>query len=249
MLHSKLLAQILLSSSTYPVVLHSLPLILFCQRGCLSFCSRRAGCLWCMSPPDASACRTAICSSSLFLGSIGTPPAHRSTRTLFLSFTRSVSAILSLYAFILAFPVKVLSMIVLIRSRHFVLMWFCRSSMRCKRSTTRTTSSVSVSLNVTRQNVESSRLNLWRSLNHAPWQWGSRSLSAATFFVNFSSGATICRGVPHKPSKFVDSQASLSVCLVQLLPRTTPFLVSTELLLFDHDDQQRFLESCDLQQN
>ena len=41
-----------------------------------------------------------------------------SLRTRFLSFTRSVSAILSLYAFILAFPVNVLSIIVLIRSRQ-----------------------------------------------------------------------------------------------------------------------------------
>ena len=82
------------SSSIYPVVLHSLPLILFCQRGCLSFCSRRAG-FSVMSPPDAPACRTAICSSSLFPSSIGTSPAPRSTRALFLSFTRSVSATLS----------------------------------------------------------------------------------------------------------------------------------------------------------
>ena len=29
----------------------------------------------------------------------------------------------------------------------------------------------------------------------------------------------------YQPSQFIDSQASLSVCLVQLLPRTTPFLV------------------------
>ena len=51
-------------------------------------------------------------------GSIGTSPAPRSTRALFLSLTRSVSAILSLYAFILAFPVKVLSLIILTLSRH-----------------------------------------------------------------------------------------------------------------------------------
>ena len=50
-------------------------------------------------------------------------------------------------------------------------------------------------------------------------------LSAVTFFVNFNSGTTSCHGVPHKPSQFVDAQASLSVFLVQLLPRTTPFLV------------------------
>ena len=41
------------------------------------------------------------------------------------------------------------------------------------------------------------------------------SLSAVTFFVNLNSGATMCHGVPHKPSQFVDSQASLSVCLGQ----------------------------------
>ena len=37
--------------------------------------------------------------------------------------------------------------------------------MRCKRRTNRTTSSVTMSVNVSRQNVESSRLNLWRSFN------------------------------------------------------------------------------------
>ena len=116
LMHSKLLARIVLSSSTCQVVLHSLPLILFCQRECLILFFS----CWfsVMSPPDASACRTAICSSSLFSGSIGTSPSPRSTRALFLFHSLCVSAILSLYAFILAFPVKVLSMIVLIRSRH-----------------------------------------------------------------------------------------------------------------------------------
>ena len=42
-------------------------------------------------------------------------------RALVLSFTRSVSATLSLNAFILIFSVKVLSMIFLIRSRHLLL--------------------------------------------------------------------------------------------------------------------------------
>ena len=65
----------------------------------------------------------------------------------------------------------------------FVIMWFCRSSMLCKRRTTRTTSSVSVSFNVSRQNVESSRLNLRRSLNHNPWQWGSRSFLVSCDFL------------------------------------------------------------------
>ena len=48
-----------------------------------------------------------------------------------------------------------------------------------------------------------------------------------------------------QPSQFVDSQESLSVCLVQLLPRTTPSVMDTKLLLFDHDDQRRFIASCD----
>ena len=53
----------------------------------------------------------------------------------------------------------------------FVIMWLCRSSMRCKRRTTWTTSSVSVCCNVRGQIVETSRLNLPRSFNHNPWQW------------------------------------------------------------------------------
>ena len=42
-LRSELLAQIVLSSSTCQVGLHPLPLILFCQRRCLSFSPLRAG--------------------------------------------------------------------------------------------------------------------------------------------------------------------------------------------------------------
>ena len=136
-----------------------------------------------MSPPSASACRTATCSSSLFSSTTGTSPAPLSTRALFLFLTRSVSAILSLYAFILAFSVKVFSMIVLIRSRHSSECGFCRSSMRCKRRTAWTTSSVSVSFNVRRQDVESSELNLRRSFNHNPWQWGSRSFLVSCDFL------------------------------------------------------------------
>ena len=71
-----------------------------------------------MSPPDASACRTATCSSSVFPRSSGTSPAPRSIRALLFSFTRSVSAILSLHVSIVASPVKVFSSIVLVRSRN-----------------------------------------------------------------------------------------------------------------------------------
>ena len=70
-----------------------------------------------MYPPDASACRTAICSSSLFPVPKA-PPLRLSQFELFsLSFTQSVSAILSLYVSILACPVKVLSIIVPARFR------------------------------------------------------------------------------------------------------------------------------------
>ena len=86
----------------------------------------------------------------------------------------------------------------------FVIMWLCLFSVRCKRCTAWAASSVSVSFDVRRLSVESSGLDLWRSFNHNP--------------------CTICHGVPHT-SQFVDSQASLSACLVQLLPYTTPFSV------------------------
>ena len=62
----------------------------------------------------------------------------------------------------------------------FVIMWLCRSSMRCKRCTAWAASSVSVSFNVRRQNVESSAFKLSRSFNNNPWQWRSRS-----FFVSW----------------------------------------------------------------
>ena len=53
----------------------------------------------------------------------------------------------------------------------FIVVWFRRSSVRCLRCTTQTTSSVTVSLDVCRRHVESSWLNLWSSFNCNPWQW------------------------------------------------------------------------------
>ena len=100
----------------------------------------------------------------------------------------------------------------------FVIMWLCCFSMRCKRCTSWTASRVrelQCPLGSTSGALSTTILG-----NGGP----ASSLSAVTFFVNFNSGATICHGVPHKPSQFVDSQASLSVCPVQLLHRTTPFL-------------------------
>ena len=102
------------------------------------------------------------------------PQAHP-LQARFLSFTRSVSAVRSLYALILAFPVKVLSMIYLIPLSTFVVVWFDRSSIRCQRCTTRSTSCVTVSLDVSRQHIESSWLNLRNSFHHNSWQWRSSS--------------------------------------------------------------------------
>ena len=94
----------------------------------------------------------------------------------------------------------------------FIVMWLRRFSMRCKRrDTTKTTSSVSVSLNVSRQNAESSRLILRRSLNHNPWQWGSRS-----FFVS----CDLLRQLPRTGTQAFPVRRSVSVlsnfCLAQL---------------------------------
>ena len=165
------------------------------------------------------------CSSPLFSGTLGTSPAPSSIRALFLSFTRSISAILP---FLCIRPCFSRQGSLNDRSDSlsaFVIMWLCRSSMRCRCRTTRTTSTVTVSHDVCRQNV-----NLLGSssgiLSTALLGKGGPAppLSDVTFFDNFNSRATICHGAPHKPSQFAASHASFSVCLVQLLPRTTPFL-------------------------
>ena len=112
-MYLELLARIVLSSSTCQFVLHLLSLIFIYQFRCLSFCSRRVVSRLRQMRPH-----------------VDPPPAPQSRapqvhplhifllELFFLSVTRSVSATLSLYAFILAFPVKGLSIIVLIRSRH-----------------------------------------------------------------------------------------------------------------------------------
>ena len=99
---------------------------------------------WLSSSPDATACRSAICS---FLGSTGTSPAPHSARPLFLSFTCSTSATLCLCAFILVSPVKVLSIILPDSFSTFITVWFHRSSMRCQHCTAKT-SSLTMSLDV-----------------------------------------------------------------------------------------------------
>ena len=71
---------------------------------------------------------------------------------------------------------------------------------------------------------KSSGFDFWRSRNHNPWPWESRSFVSFDFLRQLQFWSHH----PHKPSQLVDSQASLSVCLVQLSPRTTPFFGNTQ---------------------
>ena len=106
-------------------------------------------------------------------------------------------------------PVKVLSIIALTLSRHSLL-WFCRSSMQCQRCTSCTTSSVAMSLDVSRQQVEPSRLRLWNSFKCNPRQRGLRQFQL--------------RHLPRSATSLHPMNQS-NGCLVQLLPRTTPLPV------------------------
>ena len=138
-----------------------------------------------------------------------TSPAPHSTRVL--SFTRSVSAIISFLAFILAFPVKVLSMMVLIRFRH-----------------SRRTSCVTVSLDVIRQHVKSSWLSLENS-SHVPLLLRQLRLSPS-ISTQEPPLATACHtvcGVPCTASVSVSS----NFCLAQL----HSWQCKKKLLSFDHD--------------
>ena len=65
LLHSELLAQIVQSSLTCQVVLHLLPLVLFSQRGSLSFCPRRAGFF-----PDVTARGVRLLNRHLLISSV-----------------------------------------------------------------------------------------------------------------------------------------------------------------------------------
>ena len=196
------LAQIVLSSSTCQVVLHLLPLILFCQRVDVSH-----SVLFVLVFSDVTARCVRLSNRHLLIISVFRYPWHISCTSLNSSsfpFFHSLS--LGDSVFVRSHPCFSRQGSLNDRSDSlsaFVIMWLCRCSMRCKRCTPWAASSVSVSFNVRRQDVESSGFNLWRFVNHNPWQWGSApSLSAVTFFVNFNSGATICHGVPHKPSQF-----------------------------------------------
>ena len=109
--------------------------------------------------------------------SIYTSPALLSNRALFPTSTCSGSA--TLFCFSCQVSLNDLSD----SFSTFVVVWFCRFSVRCKRCASWAASSVSVSFNVRRQDVESSGFNLWRSFNHNPWQWGSRSFFVSCDFL------------------------------------------------------------------
>ena len=117
------------------------------------------------------------------------------------------------------------------------------TAMRCWCCAAWTTSCVTVSLNASRQHVESSWLSLWNSFHPILGNGGpAPSLSAVTFCVNFNTRTTTCHGVPHK---VVSTHRSVSVS-------SNFFLHSwwyTKLLLFDHDDRQSFLGSRSYQMN
>ena len=85
------------------------------------------------SSPDATACRSDI--SSSFPGSMDTPPAPRSTRALFLSFTRCVSATVFVCIHP-GFSRQSSSLVVLIRSRHSLLCGL--SALPCDTSAAKT---------------------------------------------------------------------------------------------------------------
>ena len=100
--------------------------------------------------------------------------------------------------------------------------------MRCQRGTTQTTPQCDRErrcLQTTRKNLLGTASGILSATIHGNGV-PAPSSSNVTFFVNFNSGATISHGVPHKPSQFVASHASFTGCPIQLLPRTTPFLVT-----------------------
>ena len=177
-----------------------------------------------MSPPDASACRTDTCWSSVAKFHVPIPGTslYSSSFPLFWLALSQRICLCTHSSLLLPSGLSQWSFLLVVGIRHYMAL-----SLRCKHCAPRTTSCVSVCFSVCWQDVESSRLNLPALFQPQSLAMGVPLLLCQLwpFFVNFNSGATMCRGMPHKPSQFVDSQASLSVCLVRLLPRTTPFLV------------------------
>ena len=122
----------------------------------------------------------------------------------------------------------------------FIVMWLCRFSMRCERCTSWTASHLSMRIKIRRPDVKSSGFSFRCSFNHNPLQWRCdflRQLQLWSHHLPRSATQTF----PVRPKHRSVSVLS-SFCFAQL-----HFWSYTKLLLFDHDDQQRFLESCGLQ--
>ena len=97
-----------------------------------------------MSPPDASACRTATCSSSLFQGSTGTFPVpflHLSSSPLSDSLSLSDSVLVCIHrGFSRQGSLNNRS----VSFSELILTWFCRFSLQSLQCISRTTSNMSV---------------------------------------------------------------------------------------------------------
>ena len=92
------------------------------------------------------------------------------------------------------------------------------SSMRCQRCTTWTTSCVTVSLEISRQHVESSWQRLWNSFPNNPWQRRSRSsFVSSDFLCQLPPFATACHTSRPNSSRPMHHSVSVSSnsCLVQ----------------------------------
>ena len=95
----------------------------------------------------------------------------------------------------------------------FVVVWFCRSFMRCQRCTTR----VTVSLDVRRQHVESSWLRLRNSVHYNPWQWtSSSSFIRCNFLCQFQ---LMSYQLPRRATQGIPVRSI--PCIVQWLSRPT----------------------------
>ena len=157
-----------------------------------------------MSSPDTTACRPAICSS--VPGSM-----HLFPRTFFHASVSSFFQTLCLgdSVFVCIHPCLTRQGSLDTRCDSFsafIAVWFCRSSVRCQRCTTRATSSVTSNLDACRQHVKTSRLNLCNSFQLVLGTGGpAPSLSVVKFFINSNSEATFCHGVPQKISQSVAS--------------------------------------------
>ena len=174
-----------------------------------------------MSPPDTYAYRTAACSSAQFTSSIRTSPAPRSTRALFLAWTRCLSDCLCMHSSFL------------VRSRHSSFYGFVARPCDGNAAQPGKTSSVSASFDIRRKDDESSGST-------------SGALSTtilgngrSTFFVSCDFFETSIPVPPtdsecRKPSKFVDSQATHCLSCPAFASHNSILGNSKKMLLFDH---------------